>query len=104
MVYLKLEKLDGRHKASKSFTHRVMISGPAPERIPKFIEVREWCQTVWGNSMERELYLYLLKNNELIDPTRPVWSWHFDGTGWDSHLYIYLKGEEQQVYFKLKWL
>lgn len=96
----KIEKLDGRHKGSSYFSHRVLVQGLKLERLKEFQTVREWCWATWGPSCEREIYLSFAFNK--IE-NRPLhWAWHYE-VQFDE-CYIYITGPKELELFTLKWL
>ena len=97
---LRLDKLDGRHKGSSLFTHRVFVQGPKLEKCKDFLKLRQWCWETWGPSCEREIYLSLALNN--IDDRPRGWAWHYEDNY--TECYIYLTSSQQLEFFTLKWL
>ena len=95
---LRIEKLDGRHKGSRSFAHRAVVLGLTADRFIDFLTLREWCWDTWGPSCEREIYLNSHYNKVRNNP----WVWHYNGDY--SECYIYLTGSKELELFTLKWL
>lgn len=92
---LKLTKLDGRFTGTENFKYRVSVGGPRDLRIIKFLELRQWCTETWGPGMERE-FANIVKCAH--------WGWH---TGRDilyDEIFIYLVGDDEASFFKLKWM
>ena len=93
-MQLQLERLDGRHNASRVYTHRVWIRGSGAERKKMYIQLREWCWETFGPGCERDLIWY-------NDSSSYRWAFHFDQKS--EAPYIYLK-EEVLTAFMLKWV
>lgn len=100
-VKITLERLDGRHSGSRKFSYRVSFQGPTGLRLAKYSELRKECWEVWGPSNERELHLMFWREIH-TDLRNDHWCWHHDTKGNDA--YIYLKGDEEASYIKLKWM
>lgn len=91
---LQLERLDGRHNASRVYTHRVWIQGMSHDRKQSYIQLREWCWENFGPGCERDLIWYNKSSTYR-------WAFHFDQKS--EAPYIYLK-EEVLTAFMLKWV
>jgi hypothetical protein len=94
LALIKLTKLDKRHSGTAHFRYRVCVDGTREVRVTKFLELREWCYSMWGVGMERE-FANVVKCAH--------WGWH---TGRDilyDPLYIYLVSDAEASLFKLKW-
>lgn len=105
LSHLIVEKLDGRHKGSNYFSHRIRVAGPLVEVIYHFNSIREWCWSTWNPSFERESILKLIwKSGGLVNGfTLPKhWSWHIDRDGFEY--FIYLRTPEDLTMFELKWM
>ncbi len=96
-VYIKLETLDRRHKEYSRFKFRAYFEGPIAERAPKFIEIRNDLWACYGPSSERDVRM---PGSDVSDR----WVWHTEEYGNRRNFYLYLKGDEEASYFKLKWM
>lgn len=96
-AYIKLEPLDRRHKGYNHFKFRAYFEGPYSDRSVKFIEVRNDLWNCYGPSSEREVRI---PGSAVSD----CWAWHVEEYGSRQNFYIYLKGDEEASYFKLKWM
>jgi hypothetical protein len=100
-VVMSVERLDGRHSASNKFIYRIVFQGPAKFRFIKFSELRQECWNVWGPSNERDLHLRLWQDTD-AEHRNDHWCWHHDIKL--NSVFIYLKGDEEASYIKLKWM
>jgi hypothetical protein len=91
---LQLERLDGRHNASRVYTHRVWIYGSDFDSKKNYIDLREWCWETFGPGCERDLIWYNKSSS---------YRWAFHHSQKSDSMYIYLK-EEVLTTFMLKWI
>jgi hypothetical protein len=73
--------------------------------VSEFLLLRDWCVKTWGMSCERDFYLMYQDYDDPDappSPTNPHWAWHTDGKKLDG-LKIYLAGDTELEWFKLKW-
>lgn len=112
-----ISKTDKRYSGSDIFKYVIQdITGegftlfPAPsalsnnrfDKIKTYVQFRNWCWETWGPSCERDYYLYMKhvgKDDININLMNPHWCWY--SSGYDKR--IYLAGDEEKVWFKLKW-
>ena len=100
-VKLDLERLDGRHTGSRKFRYRVQFIGPVGLRFAKFSEIRKECWHIWGPSNERDIHLRFWRDIH-AEHRNNQWCWHHDPKS--NAVYIYLKGDEEASFIKLKWM
>ena len=84
---MKIRKLDRRCAAFGSFDFGINF---VKDEREKFVRIREWCWATYGPSTELE--------NHWIN-TDSVWAW--ESNQWNTRLY--LRGDKELGYFKLKW-
>jgi len=89
-----LEKLDGRHALSDSFSHRVKWRGT--DHAKDFINARNWLWENYGPGVERDLYWLQQFPEYDIDPK---WVWYVD----DRTYFLYLK-DGLVTHFSLKYI
>ena len=100
-MQIKISLLDGRHSGNAYFKYRAQIQATLEERHVRFNEIREWCWQVWGSSAERESHCFL---TALANPAVNLhWAWHVEDQYNNFRPYIYLVGDEELAFFKLKW-
>lgn len=98
---LKFTKLDRRHNG-----HTIMKYMVQPEfifdgrdgRIRRFKEFREWMWTNYGPGCELD-FVQLTPGKERMESVER-WAWDTR----ETNLRIYLKGDEELTFIKLKWL
>lgn len=100
---LKIKKTDARYAGNKVFDYVVDVKSdsrglPSLYRLEHFHEVREWCWTTWGPSIEREHYLEMLRL-KYQGKMNEHWSWHSE----HGDTKIYLRTEKELTWFRLKW-
>lgn len=101
--------LDKRYTGREAFKYMIedftdgdfMIFAPSyskTEKLKKFITLRNWCWETWGPSCERDYHLSM-KHNKDNDMLNKHWCWY--SIGYQRR--IYLAGDEEKVWLKLKW-
>ena len=105
-INLKFKKLDRRHNGHGYFDYYVTIaqSPHSPNykalNTADFNRFRDWCNETWGNSCERDTYLYLTNYELMEDYTLNThWAWHVS----EFEKRIYIKGSEEKMWINLKW-
>ena len=91
-----ITKLDRRHKGIAYFSHYItpVWSSTLADKL-KYFEWRNWCWTMWGPSMEREV---ILEFGNVLEP-RPKWAWHSDSYS----RRLYFATEKELNWFVLTW-
>lgn len=106
-----IDTLDGRHAGCKDYKYRVWIYGTDNTFINDMLALRKWCTDVYGMSAERDIALrwrsLKLKemqtvNRNLVPKYNEHWAWHLEEAS-GNWFYIYLTGDEELSFFKLKW-
>lgn len=88
--HYKLQKLDRRHTGYQQFSHYVEVTHKL-----FFLELRNWCWTQFGPSMERDWALEL--GNDTYSVSRWAWSTEF------KQMRIYFTGAAELTAFLLVW-
>jgi len=88
-------KLDRRFKGYTDFKYAIdpVWEPPSPMQVAydrSFITLRSWCWTTWGPSLEMYLSEYI----------NPHWVWDSE----NSRRRIYLRGDEELMLFRLKFV
>jgi hypothetical protein len=77
--------------------------GDRDDRIQKFLEIRQWCWQVWNASCELDNYLSayrILKQTRYNDH----WAWADTDYPRTKGSHIYLTGDQELAFFRLKWM
>ena len=97
---MKYKKLDGRNLGYGYFKYYVVPLDFKKNARCYFHEMREWCWNTWGSS--KELCEWVL-DEKTTDHTSSCknshWSWQND----DYYRRIYLRTDEDFMFFKLRW-
>lgn len=91
-----IKKLDRRNNGHENFKYYAKFSSVVRNN---FHEVREWCWDTWGPSKELSEWLH---DTNLIIPVycqNDHWTWQND----NYCCRIYLRGDPEMVFFKLRW-
>lgn len=96
----KVVKTDGRHAAASHFQYYAEMgySVDFVSRLKKFTEMRDYCISTWGNSMERDYYI--VAANKPSDWINKHWCWHTHDGIWR----LYFKTEQELNWFNLRWM
>lgn len=96
---IKIKKLDKRNTGYGHFKYHIEVN----VLKPNYHAVREWMWQTWGASKEISEWLYdwarATKNNTDMYCQNEHWAWQND----NYCKRLYLKGEEELIFFKLRW-
>ncbi len=100
MTKYQIVKTDGRHAANERFQYYVQMqySVNYAERLRSFLELRDYCVQIWGNSCERDYYIKAA-NAPGVDWLNKHWCWHTADGIWR----LYFATESDINWFNLKW-
>lgn len=92
LIYLRLVKLDRRHKGSGLFTHRVEFVGMPRDSWRNFCDARSYLWKNFGESMELDVISRFYRDQI------PDWAW--DTNNWHRRLYLKDKALSQFLLIK----
>ena len=90
---MKIVKLDNRYYGSDKFKYCLEFHHPYRDGN-EFCQIREWCWATWGAS--RELKFVSL----MTDTSNVKWAFMTE----ENRTRIYIKGDEELSWCKLRWL
>lgn len=95
---MKIKKLDRRMNGYGDFKYGVDFTWNW--QGARFDQVRQWCWETFGPSVELDIWAELETLNE---PRNPKWCWDRGTYNKVSRCMIYIKGDQEMNWFKLRW-
>lgn len=91
---MKIRKLDARMTGHGYFTYSVEFSYRVDRQT--FNEFRTWCEEQWGKSCELDIWHFVPDHN-------PAWAWERNQGEKRSVCRIFLAGDPEVMWAKLRW-
>lgn len=90
----KVITLDARYRGNNFFKYRIEPKlATLYAELKWFKESRLWCWDTFGESVERDICIYL--------QDRPSWCFHYDPS--QKYAWIYLKSDHELALYTLRW-